>query len=133
MPPAPSPISKRLADPATSTLVSGCLVVTLPEEIADTLQALQDYVLERIGATGVHRVVFELSAVQIIDRTEFAGLRALAQMSALLGARTVLVGLAPGIVAWVLNGDIDTTGLQFKRDLGEALVHLGARGGRGPR
>ena len=125
-------MSNRFADPATSTLVSGCLVVTLPQEIAETLHALQDYVLERLGATGARRVVFDLSAVQIIDQTEFSGLRALAQMTALLGARTVLVGLRPGIVAWMLVGDIETDGLVFKRDLAQALRQLEASEGRGP-
>ncbi len=125
-------MSSELAYTTTSTLVSGCLVVTLPQEIADSLAALQDYVLERVRATGVRRVVFEFAAVQIIDRTEFAGLRALSKMTNLLGARTVLVGLSPGIVAWMLTSDIDTGGLEFQRDLNQALGQSGASQGRGP-
>ncbi len=124
----------RLDEPATSNLVNGCLVVTVPIEIADKLPALQAQVLERVRAGGLRAVVLELSAVQIMDRIEFAGLRDLAKMLRLLGARTVFVGLRPGIVAWMLANDVDVADLEIRRHLEDALRLFAAtprRGGGG--
>ena len=109
-------------------------MVTVPIEIADKLPALQAQVLERVRAGGLRAVVLELSAVQIMDRIEFAGLRDLAKMLRLLGARTVFVGLRPGIVAWMLANDVDVADLEIRRHLEDALRLFAAtprRGGGG--
>ena len=91
--------------------------------------------LERVRGAGARAVVLELSSVRFMDRAEFDGLRALVGMLRLLGARTVLVGLRPGVVAWLVGSDVDLRGLEFERDLEGALERLGADGpdGEAPR
>jgi anti-anti-sigma regulatory factor len=113
---------------ATTTLVSGCVVVTFPADLADGLSEAQQATLERVRVAGARAAVLELSAVRFLDRAEFDGLRGLVGMLRLVGARAVLVGLRPGVVAWLVSSDVDLAGLEFERDLEGALLRLGVAG-----
>ena len=105
----------------TSTLVRGCLVVTLPQELADRLAEIQAAVLDAVRETGVRVAVIEMSAVKVLDCEEFVGIRAMVDMLRLLGARPILVGLSAGIVGYLVSNDADTRGLEVERDLQDAL------------
>ncbi len=128
-------MSSLLEGNVTTTLVRGSVVVTFPAELAGGLDRAQHAALERVRGAGARAVVLELSSVRFMDRAEFDGLRALVGMLRLLGARTVLVGLRPGVVAWLVGSDVDLRGLEFERDLEGALERLGADGpdGEAPR
>jgi anti-anti-sigma regulatory factor len=112
---------RRAGETATSTLVDGCLVVTLPREIATSLSRLQEYVLRRTQDSQARAVVIEMAAVQFIDRSEFEGLRAMVEMLRFLGTPAAFISLHAGIVAYLLENDIDTSGLTFKAHLEDAL------------
>lgn len=105
----------------TSTLVRGCLVVTLPQELADRLAEIQAAVLDAVRETGARVAVIEMSAVKVLDCEEFVGIRAMIDMLRLLGARPILVGLSAGIVGYLVSNDADTRGLEVERDLQDAL------------
>jgi anti-anti-sigma regulatory factor len=105
----------------TSTLVRGCLVVTLPQELADRLDEIQAAVLDAVRETGARVAVIEMSAVKVLDCEEFIGIRAMVGMLRLLGARPILVGLSAGIVGYLVSNDADTRGLEVERDLQDAL------------
>ena len=105
----------------TSTLVRGCLVVTLPQELADRLAEIQAAVLDAVRETGARVAVIEMSAVKVLDCEEFIGIRAMVGMLRLLGARPVLVGLNAGIVGYLVSNDADTRGFEVERDLQDAL------------
>lgn len=105
----------------TSTLVRGCLVVTLPQELADRLAEIQAAVLDVVRETGVRVAVIEMSAVKVLDCEEFIGIRAMVGMLRLLGARPILVGLNAGIVGYLVSNDADTRGFEVERDLQDAL------------
>ena len=105
----------------TSTLVRGCLVVTLPQELADRLAEIQTAVLDAVRETGARVAVIEMSAVKVLDCEEFLGIRAMVGMLRLLGARPILVGLSAGIVGYLVSNDADTRGLEVERDLQDAL------------
>ena len=105
----------------TSTLVRGCLVVTLPQELADRLAEIQAAVLDAVRETGARVAVIEMSAVKVLDCEEFVGIRAMVDMLRLLGARPILVGLSAGIVGYLVSNDADTRGLEVERDLQDAL------------
>jgi anti-anti-sigma regulatory factor len=105
-----------------ATPVKGCLIVTLPADLSTEVFAqLRERTLNGLRGGGCHAVVFELSAVQIMDVEDFAELRALAATAQLLGARALLVGLSAGVVMHLVDSDVDTTGLEAVRDLEEAL------------
>ncbi len=109
----------------TTTLVRGCLIVTFPSEIAEGLARAQNIALESAQQASAHTAILELSAVKFLDRTEFEGLRALSSMLFLLGARCIIVGLRPGVVAWLVGNDLVVDGLEFAHDLESALERLG--------
>ena len=116
------------ADPGlavTTTLVRGCLIVTFPTEIAGGLERAQSIALDSVQRAAARATVLELSAVKFMDRTEFQGLRTLSGMLSLLGARCIIVGLRPGVVAWLIGNDVIVDGLEFGHDLESALERLG--------
>ena len=112
-------------DPATSaispTMVRGCLVVPLPSDLAGELESLRALVLDGVRDRQARAVVFDFSAVQLLDCMEFQTVRDILSMAELLGAITVLCGLRPSVVAYLVWSDADTNGLTFARDLEEAL------------
>ena len=110
----------------TTTLLRGCVVVAFPSELGADLERAQRGALARIHDVTARAAVLELSAVRFLDKTEFEGLRALAGMLGLLGTRTIMVGLRPSVVAWLVTNDVDLRGLEFERDLEGALERLGA-------
>ena len=115
-------MSFDLASTAISpTTVKGCLVVPLPADLAGELEPLRDLVLDGVRNQRAHTVVLDFAALQLIDGTEFATVREILSMAALLGARSVMTGLRPGVVAYLVWNDVDTQGLTFMRDLDEAL------------
>ena len=114
-------MSYSMQQGVTSTLVRGCLVVTLPQELADRLDQIQAAVLDAVRETGARVAVIEMSAVKVLDCEEFLGIRAMVGMLRLLGARPILVGLSAGIVGYLVSNDADTGGLEVERDLQDAL------------
>jgi len=114
-------MSYSMQQGVTSTLVRGCLVVTLPQELADRLSEIQAAVLNEVRETGARVAVIEMSAVKVLDCEEFLGIRAMVGMLRLLGARPILVGLSAGIVGYLVSNDADTRGLEVERDLQDAL------------
>lgn len=114
-------MSYSMQQGVTSTLVRGCLVVTLPQELADRLDQIQAAVLDAVRETGARVAVIEMSAVKVLDCEEFIGIRAMVGMLRLLGARPILVGLSAGIVGYLVSNDADTRGLEVERDLQDAL------------
>ena len=103
------------------TVVKGCLVVSLPADLAGRIEALREVVLEGVRAQRARSVILDFSGLQLLDATEFGQLRATLKMVSLLGASAVLCGLRPGVVAYLVMNDVDTQGLAFVRDLDEAL------------
>lgn len=112
------------------------LVVTLQNDLTDTqLLALRGTVLERLQRYGLAGVVLDLSGVSVLDLTEFDALRELGDMTRLLGASTVMVGLNPGIVSFLIGMDAATDDIIVARGLEDGLERLrrerAKRAGRG--
>jgi len=76
----------------------GCLIVPVQGDIDDErMQAIQKQVLEGVEDTGVKGVVIDLSGVSIIEPYYAGIIDKTAKMINLLGARTVLSGIRPGV------------------------------------
>ena len=82
----------------------GCVVasvqVDLDEEI---LRSFQEDLLERVQRSQVSGVIMDLSGVRIIDSQDFKAIRRTISMAELLGARTVISGMQPGVVASLVD------------------------------
>jgi rsbT antagonist protein RsbS len=102
--------------------LDGLLVVSLPSEVSDAvLQRIVRDVSQRATEPGIDGVILNLSAVALLDLSEFEVMRHLVLTNAVLGVRTVLVGIRPGIAAYLCEMPISTRGLIFRLDMAGAL------------
>lgn len=104
------------------TLVRDCVVVGLPPQLhADSLAALSERVLGAVQASRAGSVVVDCGMLRIMDSIEFGELREVIRACGLLGASVVVAGLRPGVVAHLVNADVDIDGLDTARNLEDAL------------
>ncbi len=76
----------------------GCLVVPIQGDIdEEIMHNIQKLVLSGVEETGVKGVVIDLSGVKIIDPYNAGIIDKTAKMINLLGAKTVLSGIKPGV------------------------------------
>lgn len=107
----------------SSTRIGSCLIVTAPDDLGgDALALLEKTTLEAIHGVATRAVMFELGGVQFMDTEEFLSLKLIAQMVKRLGTTPILVGLRPGIVAYLVQADVDVAGIQAALGLNEAFA-----------
>ena len=96
--------------------VRDILMVTLPTDADDpTITALQEKVLRAMERTEAKGLVLDISAVDTLDSFFARTLAETAQMVALMGGRTVIVGMRPGVAM---------TATQLGLTLGDAMTEL---------
>ncbi|MEI6721461.1 MAG: STAS domain-containing protein [Betaproteobacteria bacterium] len=111
----------------SSTRVRSSVVLTLPQTlVAETFESARNIALDAIREDSLRAVILELSNVRVMDCTEFEQVRGIAGMARLLGAQAFVVGLRPGVVAYLASNDANTEGLQFEREIEDALDRLAA-------
>ncbi|HVL15599.1 MAG TPA: STAS domain-containing protein [Gemmata sp.] len=109
----------------TLNLFRGCLVATMQVDLtAGVIARFQQDLLAQLATTRATRVIFDCSGVEVLDPEEFEGLRRVAAMARLLGARVVLAGLRPGVVAALIAMGVEGGGLPAALSLDDAFdVH----------
>lgn len=96
--------------------VRDTLMVTLPTDADDpTITALQEKVLRAMERTEAKGLVLDISAVDTLDSFFARTLAETAQMVTLMGGRTVIVGMRPGVAI---------TATQLGLTLGDAVTEL---------
>jgi rsbT antagonist protein RsbS len=109
------------------SLVRGSLVATLNSGVSQsTLDQFRQDLLERLRRTGVRRIAVDASAVTLLDGEDFRALARVVKAASLMGARTVLVGLQPGVVSALVELDVKDEGLETALDLDHGLALLDA-------
>lgn len=108
-----------------STRVGQNIIVTLGHDLSGGVLAE----VKRITLHDIHRyraqaVIFEVSALQFIDTHEFSELKNIMKMVEVLGATSVFSGFKPGIVMYLIESDVDLSGIQACYGLDEALEFL---------
>lgn len=112
----------RSSAQVTATPVRGSLIVAFPMDLSPgVFDQARDLILDELRRGGLHTVLFELSAVDVMDGEDFGLLRKLVDTTGLLGARSLLVDLSPGVVIHLVQVNVDISGLDVVRDLEEAL------------
>ena len=96
--------------------VRDILMVTLPTDPDDpTISALQDKVLQAMERAEAKGLVLDISAVDTVDSFFARTLAETAKMVALMGGRTIIAGMRPGVAI---------TATQLGLTLGEAATAL---------
>jgi len=111
------------------TLVRGCVVSTLPAQLGpNSINALRSRIMDAVQQHRAQAVLVDCGMLQVMDSVEFAELRAALVTAGLLGARSMVVGLRPGIVAHLINADVDVVGLETALTLEDGLDRMLATG-----
>lgn len=117
-------MSNQNPTPPNFTLVNGCLIATLPPLALDTLRDFGPALSSEVQRLATRSVLIDCALVEILDSEEFCQLRQIIQTLELLGARCVVASLRAGVVAHLVNYNLDTTGLEAVISLEDGLVAL---------
>lgn len=108
-----------------STRLKHNLIITLPDYIGSgTLSALQETALDSIQRSQTSAVIFDCSATKLIDAIEFEELRKIAFMAEVLGAFSIFAGLRPSTIKFLIDADVDVTGVRAFAGIDAALDYL---------
>lgn len=117
-----------MSEKAASAYVNefeGHLVGSVQVELTESVLAnFREHLLEAVQRTRPMGVIIDVSAVPFMDVQEFAQLRRILNMTALMGGRPILVGLQPGIVAALVEMDADVEGLETAISVEQAVRRL---------
>ncbi len=113
----------RIAMQVSRGVVVASIQVDLDEPV---LARFQQDLLGLVHETGARGVILDVSGLELLDSEEFAALRRIIAMVALLGAESVLVGLRPGIVAALVELGADVDGLHAAINLDAAFARFEA-------
>ena len=102
-------------------VVVASIQVDLDENV---LARFRDDLLRSIHETSSRGVILDVSGLETLDSEEFAALRRIITMSTIMGAKSVLVGLRPGVVSALIEAGADTDGLQAAINLDAAFALL---------
>ena len=109
----------------TFNLMRGCLVATIQLDLdRAALEQFRKDLLRKLDASRSRQVVLDCSGIEVLDAEDFEGLRRAIAMAALMGARTVLAGLQPGVVSALIDLEVDLDGLQTALSLDDAFRRL---------
>jgi len=107
-----------------------CIVASVQLDLRPhVLASFRTDLLDLLGKSGAQAVVIDLAGLQTIDQEEFDALRQTSDMARLMGARSVLSGLNPGVVSSLVDLDVDLTDVEATRTLDAAFELIEADGG----
>ena len=107
--------------------MSEFLLVTIQVDMHDSLALdLQDRLTARIAETGARGVLIDISALDVVDSFVGRMLSAIAGMSRLLDARTVVVGMQPAVAITLVELGLSLAGVQTALDVEQGMALLRA-------
>ncbi len=107
------------------SMTHGCLVASIQVDLDEEILAtFRRDLLERIHGSNAAGVILDLSGVALMDAEDFEALRGCITMAELMGARSVPVGLQPGVVSALVDMDVNTDGIEATLDLEDAFRRL---------
>jgi rsbT antagonist protein RsbS len=100
-------------------------VVPIQEELSKKAALrIQRNLLEQVYAKSIKGVIIDLSGVKVIDGILWEVFSKTARMVKMLGFPTVITGLRPGVVASIIDLDLDFSDLITAMNLEDALEIL---------
>ncbi len=100
-----------------------CVLASIQIDLTpELLQQLRQDLLGKLHASEARGVIIDVSGVEIIDFTDFTELRNIIDMVAIMGAKTVISGLKPGVISALVDLDADIDGINAALNLDDAFV-----------
>jgi rsbT antagonist protein RsbS len=111
--------------------LGGVLLVTIQDELLDySVDELQQQITEQVVEQQAHGVLIDISVLDVVDSFLARTLHDIAAATALLAARTVVVGMRPAVAITLVELGLVLPGLQTALSVEEALEILHEDGGR---
>jgi rsbT antagonist protein RsbS len=108
------------------------LIASLQASMNDAdLVQLRDELMADIRRHRSTGVIVDLTVLDVVDSFAARVLRGIAQMTKLLGAETVIVGIQPDVAFSMVQLGLRLEGAETALDLEEGLALLSARASRG--
>ena len=100
-----------------------CVLASIQIDLTpELLQQLRQDLLGKLYANKADGVIIDVSGLEIIDFTDFTELRNIIDMVAIMGAKTVISGLKPGVISALVDLDADIDGINAALNLDDAFV-----------
>ena len=104
-----------------------CLLVTIQVDMHDRLaMALQDDLTAKISETGAKGVLIDISSLEIVDSFIGRMLANIANMSRVLDAQTVVVGMRPAVAITLVELGMSLPGVRTALDVEKGMRLLTA-------
>ncbi|NES24404.1 MAG: STAS domain-containing protein [Symploca sp. SIO3E6] len=109
--------------PIPLQISQNCVVASIQLDLTpELLQQLGQDLLETLHSSGANGVILDVSGVNIIDFTDFTALRKIINMVEIMGAKTIISGLKPGVISALVDLDADIDGINAVLNLDDAFV-----------
>ena len=104
------------------SVIENCYILSVCDDIEDsTLEAFCISAINAVHKDSLDGVIFNFNNVNVIDSYTVTLFKNTTDMIALLGAKTVWVGLSPGVISSILDFQIDLEGIQTGNNISHAI------------
>lgn len=101
------------------------LIVPIQIELDDnTIEALQNQILEQIDEKNIKGVIIDVSMIDIIDSYISYTLSETAKMAKMMGCETVICGVQPNVALTLSQMGVELEGVIFSLTLEDGLTKL---------
>lgn len=108
------------------------LIASIQGELTDVeLLALRDQLVDKVRKYRSRAVIVDVAVLDIMDSFSARTLRSIAQMTKLLGAETIVVGIQPDVAMSMVQLGLRLEGTTIAMDLEDGLSVLRNRGKQG--
>ncbi len=102
-----------------------CLTVILPQELnRDLFYGMETQITSAVQMKRFKGIIFDLTAVTVLDGIEFHAIRKLAETTRILGLTPVFSGFKPGMVASLIDQEADIEGITAFLTIEDAIVYF---------
>src|ERR671927_201837 len=104
------------------------LIASIQAELSDSdVLELRDDLLGRVGRFRSRGIIFDVTALDVMDSFASRSLRGIAHMTRLRGAETVIVGIQPEVAFAMVQLGMSLEDVHTALDLEEGLAFLDAQ------
>ncbi len=108
-------------------LSQNSIVASIQVDLSDELLRLfREDLLNLLQASEAEGIILDFSGVEIIDAEDWAAIRGTMTMANLMGTRSIVAGLRPGVVSALVELEVDVEDIDAALNLDEALKLMAA-------